>query len=299
VAERFVELPSGVSLCYETFGDPRDPSVLLVMGLGTQMIAWHEDFCGMLVEKGFHVIRFDNRDCGRSSAMHGRPPTPAQLLTRRVNATYKLREMAADAVALLDALEIPAAHVVGASMGGMIAQVIAIGYPERVLSLTSIMSTTGRIRDGRPALAIYPVLLKQAPTEREAYIEHLRWLLGKIGSPAFPRDEAELRDRAGRSFDRGLNRAGTGRQLAAIIASGDRTGKLAGLDVPALVIHGTADRLVNISGGRATARAIPGAELVEIEGMGHDLPRPTWPQVVDGIAAVASRAHSVPSRAAV
>jgi pimeloyl-ACP methyl ester carboxylesterase len=207
--------------------------------------------------------------------------------------------MAADAVGLLDALEIPAAHIVGASMGGMIAQVVAIGYPERVLSLTSIMSTTGRLRDGRPALGIYPVLLRPAPAEREAYIDHLGWLLGKIGSPAFPRDAAELRDRAGRSFDRGLNRAGTGRQLAAIIASGDRTGKLSELDVPALVIHGTKDRLVNRSGGRATARAIPGAELVEIEGMGHDMPRATWPQIVEGIARTASRARSAPSRAAV
>jgi pimeloyl-ACP methyl ester carboxylesterase len=298
MAERSAELPSGVRLCYETFGDRRDPTILLVMGLGTQMIAWHEDLCAMLTDSGFHVVRFDNRDCGRSSTMRGRPPTQAQILTRRVRATYKLRDMAEDALGLLDELRIPAAHVVGASMGGMIAQTLAIRHPLRVLSLTSIMSTTGHWRVGLPAPGVYSVLLRDAPSERDAYIAHLTWVVQKIGSPAFPRDPAELRERAGRSWDRGLHPAGTGRQLAAIIASGDRTAKLRGLDLPALVIHGTADRLVNPSGGRATARAIPGAELLKIEGMGHDMPRGTWPQIVEGIARVTSRARGVPTRAA-
>ncbi len=298
MSERFAELPSGVRLCYETFGDSRDPAVLLVMGLGTQMLAWHEDFCAMLVDRGYFVIRFDNRDCGRSSTMRGRPPKPLELLTRRVHASYKLRDMAADALGLLDALDISAAHVVGASMGGMIAQVLAIGHPERVLSLASIMSTTGRWNVGRPALTTYAVLLRVAPTDRDGYIDHLTWVVEKIGSPDFPRDEAELRERAARSFDRGLHPAGTGRQLAAIIASADRTARLGDLRLPAVVIHGTRDRLVNISGGRATARAIPGAKLVEIEGMGHDLPRGTWPQVVEAITEVAARARSMPSGAA-
>ncbi len=292
MSERFAELPSGIRLCYETFGDPRDQAILLIMGLGTQMLAWHEDFCGMLVERGYFVVRYDNRDCGRSSTLRGRPPKPLEVLTGRVKPAYRLRDMAKDAVDLLDVLDIPAAHVVGASMGGMIAQVLAIGHPERVLSLTSIMSTTGQRRAGRPALGTYVVLLRAAPADREGYIDHLAWVVGKIGSPDFPRDEAELRERAGRSFDRGLHPAGTGRQLAAVIASGDRTARLAELSLPAVVLHGTQDRLVNVSGGRATARAIPGAELVEIEGMGHDLPRGTWAQVVDAIAGVAARARS-------
>ena len=280
-----------VELAYETFGDPAEPALLLVMGLGTQMVAWHDDFCAELAGRGFHVIRFDNRDVGRSTAMRHLPvPTLLQLAARSPNAAgYTLSDMAADAVGLLDQLEIDQAHVVGASMGGMIAQTIAIEHPERVLSLASIMSNTGARWSGQPQLATYRILLGRPPQDRDAFIEHVLAVYRVIGSPGFERDERDLRQIAARSYDRGRNPAGSGRQLAAIIASGNRTQRLRSLNVPTVVIHGTADRLVTPSGGRATARAIPGARLVEIEGMGHDLPRGAWPQLIDAIADNATR----------
>ena len=280
-----------VELAYETFGDPADPAVLLVMGLGTQMLGWHEDFCATLAGRGFFVIRYDNRDVGRSSSMAGRPPTPLQLLARSKKAAgYTLDDMAADGVGLLDALGVDRAHVVGASMGGMIAQTIAARHPERVLSLASIMSNTGARFSGQPALRTYGVLLRPAPRDRAGYVEHTVRAFRAIGSPGFPRDEAELRDMAGRSYDRGHDPAGAGRQLAAIIASGDRTPLLRRIAVPTVVIHGSADRLVRPSGGRATAKAIAGARLVVVRGMGHDLPRGAWPQVLDAITENAARA---------
>jgi pimeloyl-ACP methyl ester carboxylesterase len=281
-----------VDIAYETFGDPSSPALLLVMGLATQMIAWHEDFCAELAGRGFHVIRFDNRDVGRSSAMRDLPvPTIRQLALRSKKAAgYTLSDMAADAVGLLDNLGIERAHVVGASMGGMIAQTIAIDHPQRVLSLCSIMSNTGARLSGQPRLATYRVLLGTPPQDRDRFIDHVVKMYRVIGSPGFDRDEDDLRDIAGRSYDRGRNPAGSGRQLAAIIASGDRTAGLRGLNVPTVVIHGTKDKLVSPSGGRATAKAIPGARLVKIEGMGHDLPRGTWPQIVGAIAENAARA---------
>jgi pimeloyl-ACP methyl ester carboxylesterase len=281
-----------IDIAYETFGDPSKPALLLVMGLATQMIAWHEDFCAELAERGFHVIRFDNRDVGRSSAMrHLHVPTLRQLALRSKKAAgYTLSDMAGDAVGLLDHLGIERAHVVGASMGGMIAQTIAIDHPDRVLSLCSIMSNTGARWSGQPKLATYRVLLGTPPQDRDKFIEHVVAMYRVIGSPGFDRDEDDLRDIAGRSYDRGRNPAGSGRQLAAIIASGDRTSRLRGLDVPTVVIHGTKDRLVSPSGGRATAKAIPGARLVTIEGMGHDLPRETWPRIIGAIAENAARA---------
>jgi len=281
-----------VEIAYETFGDRSDPALLLVMGLATQMIAWHEDFCAELAGRGFFVIRFDNRDVGRSSAMRHLPvPTLRQLALRdRKAAGYSLSDMAGDAVGLLDQLGIERAHVVGASMGGMIAQTIAIEHPERVLSLCSIMSNTGARWSGQPKLATYRVLLGKPPQERDRFIDHVLKTYKVIGSPDFDRDEDDLRDMAGRSFDRGRNPAGSGRQLAAIIASGDRTERLRAVSVPTVVIHGTKDRLVSPSGGRATAKAIPGARLVKVEGMGHDLPRGAWPQIVDAIAGNAARA---------
>jgi pimeloyl-ACP methyl ester carboxylesterase len=281
-----------IDIAYETFGDPSSPALLLVMGLATQMIAWHDDFCAELADRGFHVIRFDNRDVGRSSAMRHIPvPTLRQLALRSKQAAgYTLSDMAADAVGLLDHLGIERAHVVGASMGGMIAQTIAIEHPERVLSLCSIMSNTGARWSGQPRLATYRVLLGTPPQDRDKYIDHVVTMYRVIGSPGFDRDEDDLRDIAGRSYDRGRNPAGSGRQLAAIIASGDRTEGLRKLDVPTVVIHGTKDRLVSPSGGRATAKAIPGARLVTIEGMGHDLPRATWPRIIGAIAENAARA---------
>src|SRR5690349_12023482 len=281
-----------IEIAYETFGDPANPAVLLVMGLATQMIAWHEDFCAELASRGFHVIRFDNRDVGRSTALRHLPaPTIRQLALRSKKAAgYTLSDMAADAVGLLDQLGIDRAHLVGASMGGMIAQTIAIEHPQRVLSLCSIMSNTGSRLAGQPKLATYRVLLAVPPADREQFIEHVLKMYRVIGSPGFDRDEDDLREIAGRSYDRGRNPAGSGRQLAAIISSGDRTEGLRGVRVPTVVIHGTKDPLVRPSGGRATAKAVPGARLVTIEGMGHDLPRQTWPRIIAAIAENAARA---------
>jgi pimeloyl-ACP methyl ester carboxylesterase len=281
-----------IDIAYETFGDPGDPALLLVMGLGTQMIAWHDDLCAELAGRGFHVIRFDNRDVGRSTAMRDLPvPTLRQLALRSKDAAgYSLSDMAGDAFGLLDHLGIERAHVVGASMGGMIAQTMAIEHPERVLSLASIMSNTGARFTGQPKLATYKVLLGKPPKELDAYVEHTVNVYRVIGSPDFDRDEDDLRRMAARGYERGRNPAGSGRQLAAIVTDGDRAPRLAKLRVPTVVIHGTKDRLVNPSGGRATAKAIPGARLVMIEGMGHDLPRGAWPQIVGAIVENAARA---------
>ena len=281
-----------VEIAYETFGDPADPALLLVMGLATQMIAWHDDFCAELAGRGFHVIRFDNRDVGRSTAMRHLPvPTVRQLALRSKKAAgYTLSDMAGDAAGLLDRLGIGAAHVVGASMGGMIAQTIAVEHPDKVLSLASIMSNTGARWSGQPQLATYRVLLGRPPEERDAFIDHVLKVYKVIGSPGFDRGEDDLRRIAALSYDRGRNPAGSGRQLAAIIASGDRTERLRSIKAPTVVIHGTKDRLVKRSGGKATAKAIPGARLVEIEGMGHDLPRGAWPQMIDAIVENAARA---------
>jgi pimeloyl-ACP methyl ester carboxylesterase len=282
-----------LELCHEEFGDPRDPALLLIMGLGTQMIAWHEDFCGALAARGFRVIRFDNRDIGRSTHLrHARVPSLRDFLLRDPRmAAYRLEDMADDAVGLLDALGVGQAHVVGASMGGMIAQLMAINHPHRTLSLGSIMSTTGHRRSGQPALGIYPYFVAPRPRTREQAIERSVRLFRAVGSRGFDRDEDALRELAGRSFERGRgDAAGSARQLQAIVTAPDRTSQLRKLDLPAVVIHGTADRLVRPSGGRATAAAIPGAELVLIEGMGHDLPRGAWSQILDAIEANAGRA---------
>ena len=297
--ERFCDVGGGIRLCYDTFGDQSDPPLLLVMGLGTQMVAWHEDFCGQLVDEGFHVIRFDNRDIGRSTHIDGAPvPTTAQILMRRPPAAYRLEDMAGDTAGLLDGLGIESAHIVGVSMGGMIAQTLAATRPERVRSLVSIMSTTGSRRVGQPAYRVMPIFLKQAPRDRDAFIDHTELLFKTIGSSGIPRDDAELREVAGLMYDRGLDPAGTSRQLAAIIASGNRTEALHRISAPTVVIHGTADRLVRPSGGRATAKAIPGARLVKVEGMGHDLPRGAWGQIVAAIVENARRAGFSRSRAA-
>ena len=289
--ERFCDV-GDVTLCYETFGEAGDPAVLLVMGLGTQMIAWQEEFCEELAGRGFHVIRFDNRDVGRSTHLdHARPPTRGEILRRRPRMPpYTLSDMAGDAAGLLDALGIEAPHVVGASMGGMIAQMMAAEHPDRVLSLVSIMSTTGSMWVGQPALRLYPFLLRPPPREREAYIEAMVLLFGVIGGSGFQRDEDDLRRLAALSFERGVNHRGTERQLGAILASGDRTGALRRITAPTLVIHGKSDRLVRPSGGRATAKTIKGGRVELIEGMGHDLPRGVWPRIIDGIVANAARA---------
>jgi pimeloyl-ACP methyl ester carboxylesterase len=299
VNESFARVSDEIELCYETFGDPSDPTVLLVMGLATQMIGWDERFCDQLAGRGFHVVRFDNRDCGRSTRCSAPPPTLGQLLRRDTSrVSYTLSDMAADAVGLLDALDVGSAHVVGASMGGMIAQTMAIEHPERVRSLVSIMSNTGSRWSGQPALRIYPIFLRRPPRERDAFIEHIVTLYSRIGSSGFTADEEHLREIAGLSYDRGVSAAGNGRQLGAILADRDRSGRLAGVRVPTLVIHGKADRLVRPSGGRATAKAIRGARLMMVEGMGHDLPPGVWDQIIDGIVETAERAGEAAARAA-
>ncbi|HYM55183.1 MAG TPA: alpha/beta fold hydrolase [Solirubrobacteraceae bacterium] len=289
--EQYCDVGRGVTLCYETFGDPSDPTALLIMGLGTQMVAWHEDFCRRLAERGLHVVRFDNRDIGRSTHMTGRPPTIPQLLLRSKRAAgYTLADMAEDAATLMGELDLAPAHAIGASMGGMIAQTLAARHPRTVRSLVSIMSNTGGIRHGQPSPTLYPILLRRAPRGRDAFIAHMERVFDAIGSPGLPRDPEDIRALAAASYDRDHDPAGAGRQLAAIIASGDRTAELRRIAAPTLVIHGTEDRLVAPSGGRATARAIPGAKLVNIPGMGHDLPRAVWPTLIEQIAGHALRA---------
>ena len=293
MAESFCRV-GDIEICFETFGDPADPALLLIMGLGTQMLGWHEDFCTDLASRGFHVIRYDNRDIGRSTILSSAPvPTLGQIMRRdKRAASYTLAEMAADGVGLLDHLGIERAHLVGVSMGGMIAQTIAARRPERVLSLTSIMSSTGSRWRGQPALRTYRQFLRPVSTDRATYIAHTAALFDIIGSPGFDRADEDLRSLLGAMYDRGHDAGSVTRQLAAILASGDRTAELRHITAPTLVIHGTTDKLVAPSGGRATARAIPGARLLMIKGMGHDLPRGAWPQLIDAIVENAARAPS-------
>lgn len=280
-----------IELAHETFGSPEDTPLLLVMGLATQMIGWPDDFCRMLAERGLYVIRFDNRDIGLSTHLDhaGAPDVLAVMGGDHSRVAYRLADMAEDTAGLLDALGLDDAHVVGASMGGMIAQTLAIRHPERVRSLTSIMSTTGDPAVGAPAEAALGALLAPPATDRESAVQRAVDTYRVIGSPGFEFDEHGLRERAGLSFDRAYDPAGVARQLAAILASPDRTADLARVAVPTLVVHGAQDALVNVSGGRATAAAIPGAELFVVEGMGHDLPRAVWPDLVDRITALVDR----------
>jgi pimeloyl-ACP methyl ester carboxylesterase len=297
--EEFVDVGRGVTLCYESFGDPDDPPILLVMGLATQMIAWHEDFCEQLAERGFYVVRFDNRDIGRSTHFDFRPPSVTQMVTRRFpREQYTLSDMAEDAAVLMRELGIAPAHVVGASMGGMIAQTLAADHPEVVRSLVSIMSTSGNRWRGQPALSVYRYLLQPPPRDRDGYIDRSAAVFGLVGSTGFDRDEQYIRERAARSFDRGFDPRAGGRQLGAILASGDRTKELKRIKAPTLVIHGTVDKMVRPSGGKATARAIPGARLMMIEGMGHDLPRGVWPLIIDAVSEHAQAADGARARAA-
>ncbi len=301
--EQFCDVGDDINLCYETFGERSDPPALLIMGLGTQMVAWHEDFCRSLAERGFYVVRFDNRDIGRSTHLDGAPPPSIrQLLTRsKAAAHYKLSDMAEDAAGLLRELDLSPAHVIGASMGGMIAQTLAARHPKRVRSLVSIMSNTGALLNGQPALKLYPFFLRRPAGGREQYVAHFERLFNAIGSRGLPgwpisdRSE-EIRELAAISYERDHDPAGPGRQLAAILASGDRTSELRRITAPTLVVHGTADPLVRPSGGRATARAIKGAKLMKVPGMGHDLPRAIWGELIDAIAENAARAGGSPDR---
>jgi pimeloyl-ACP methyl ester carboxylesterase len=289
-----VAVASGIEIAFEEFGERSDPVMLLIMGLGVQMLGWDEDLCRMLAERGFRVVRFDNRDAGRSTrfAAGPRPDLPALAMGDGSSASYTLAEMAGDSAGLLDHLGARAAHVVGASLGGMVAQVLATRRPERVLSLTSMMASTGNRSVGQPHPEGLGALLNAPPSGREAFAEWAVRNWRVIGSPGFPRDEERIRARALASYDRGLNPEGTARQLAAILASGDRTEELSRVRVPTLVIHGAEDVLIDVSGGKATAGAIPGARLIVIPGMGHDLPPALWPRFVEEITRNARRAHA-------
>ena len=280
-----------VELVYETIGDPADAPMLLVMGLGMQLIHWDRTLCERLAERGFYVIRFDNRDAGLSTKIRGRVPNVMRLMAGLpTRVPYLLEDMASDTFGLLDHLEIERAHLVGTSMGGMIAQTMAIRRPERVLSLASMLSTTGDRRVGTPKLRVWTILMRRAPQDREAYIRYFEGVFRMIGSPAYRSDDSHMRELAGATYDRCHYPAGSARQLAAILASGSRTAELRKLKVPTVVIHGEADPLVPVRAGRATARAIPGAELITIPGMGHDMPEPLWPTFVDAIVKNAERA---------
>jgi pimeloyl-ACP methyl ester carboxylesterase len=289
--ERFARL-GDVELCYEALGDPTGQPLLLVMGLGGPLIWWDDDLCQMLVDSGFYVVRFDNRDCGRSTRIEGvaRPRVMRALLGSGRSASYLLDDMAGDAVGLLDQLELSSAHVMGVSMGGMIAQALAIGHPGRVRSLVTIMSTTGARTVGWPSPRVVPLLTRRPPRGREGYVEFTVKMWRIIGSPGFPFDEQRIRRRAEATWDRGVDPVATARQLVAITSSGDRTPALRRLRLPALVVHGKKDPLVHVSGGVATARAIPGAELEVIDGMGHDMPPQLWQRLVDGVARTSERA---------
>jgi pimeloyl-ACP methyl ester carboxylesterase len=280
-----------VELVYETIGDPGNPALLLVMGLGMQLIHWDLELCEGLAERGFQVIRFDNRDAGLSTKIDAPVPNVMRAMAGlRIRAPYLLSDMADDSFGLLDHLGIERAHVVGVSMGGMIAQTMAIQRPERVLSLGSMLSTPGDRRVGTPKLRVWSVLLRRAPNDRDAYIEYFMRVFRMIGSPAYPVDEERMHEQAAATYDRCHHPAGTARQLAAILASGSRTAALRRLDVPAVVIHGKRDPLVPFRAGVATARAIPGAELLVFPGMGHDLPRELWSRFIDALTRNADRA---------
>jgi pimeloyl-ACP methyl ester carboxylesterase len=281
---------NGIELEYEVFGDEAAPPLLLVMGLGAQMIAWDDEFCAQLAARGYRVIRFDNRDVGLSTKTEGPlPDIMACLGGDASSANYTLDDMADDAVGLLDVLGIPAAHIVGASMGGMIVQTIAIRHPDRVLSLCSIMSTTGAPDVGAPTAEAMQELLRPVSTTKEDYLEASVRSSKVIGSTGFPFDEERARQRAEVHYDRCYHPMGVARQLAAILAHGDRTEALANVAVPTVVIHGDADPLVTPTGGEATAKAVPDAEHVVVEGMGHDLPEGAWPRIIDAIVANASK----------
>lgn len=293
--ERFASVGGGIELCYQLLGDPDDPPMILVAGVGSQMIGWPDGFCESLRERGFLVIRFDNRDCGRSTSLDalGTPSLEEAWSGRVDDPPYLLSDMAADAAGLLGELGHQAAHVVGVSLGGFIAQTLAIERPQRVLSLASVMSSTGSGGVGQPTPAAIEALTSPPPPDRDAYVESIVAIRRVIGSPEFEQDEGWIRDVAGRAFDRGVHADGAQRQLVASIRSGNRTDALGSIGCPTVVLHGEADPLIDKSGGEATAEAIPGAELVLIEGWGHDLPQAVWEPVSKAIAANAARTEEV------
>jgi pimeloyl-ACP methyl ester carboxylesterase len=281
---------NGIELTYDTFGDADAPPIVLIMGLAAQMIAWDDDFCIELAARGHRVIRFDNRDIGLSTRLDllGLPNVVAllqeQMQGKPVSAPYTLSDMAADVIGLLDALDIESAHVVGASMGGAIVQTLAIEHPQRLRTMTTIMSTSGAPGLPPPKPEALQLLLTPTPTEQAAYYQRYVRTWKVLRGPGFPLDEARDLERAAQTYTRGLNPAGVARQLAAILASGSRGEALRAVRVPTLVIHGDADPLVPVGCGIDVAQRVPGAKRLIIEGMGHALPIPMWPRIVDAIA---------------
>jgi pimeloyl-ACP methyl ester carboxylesterase len=286
-----VETSSGIVIEYDTFGDPADPAILLIMGFGTQLLGWDAEICRLLAARGRYVIRYDNRDCGLSTKHHETPVNLMDLISAVTSgdveralamAPYSLRDMASDGIALLQELGIDRAHVVGSSMGGMIAQKMAIQFPDWVLSLTSMMSSTGEPEYGQSTPEAQQVLLSPRPADRDGYIaaaeRELVWASRRYGDPA------ALRALAAASYDRSYYPAGVPRQLAAMILDGSRADGLLRLDMPTLVIHGQDDTLIDPSGGRRTAELVPGARCLLVEDMGHDRPRELWQTLVDAIA---------------
>ena len=295
MSERMVRVSDEVELCIDELGEPGDPLVLLMMGMGLQLVWWRDDFCEELVRRGFRVVRYDHRDIGRSTPFRGRAPGAVGLLTRTARPVYELEDLADDAGALIERLAPDeGAHVVGVSLGSFVAQATAIRHRARVRSLVSIMGRAGDGMYGKVAWRARLEFLRQGPRDFDGAVEHLVKTFRRIGSEGRTAEDDEdvrVAMRRSASRERG-DGAGGGRQFAAVIAERDRTEDLFGLDMPALVIHGTRDRIVKPSGGQATAAAIPGAELLEIEGMGHDLARWTWPQVLDGIERTVQRGSS-------
>jgi pimeloyl-ACP methyl ester carboxylesterase len=292
--ELFATVSTGVELCYRTYGDPAAEPMLLLMGLGSPLTWWDPDLCSMLARRGYFVITPDNRDVGLSTKVGGR--VTRGMLVRAftglpVTPPYSMDDLARDSFALLDHLHVDRAHVVGVSMGGMIAQTMALLEPARVRSLTSIMSTTGRRSVGWQHPRLFPVLLKPVRPGRDAYADSSVGMWRLIGSPGYPRSEEDTREIAHATFDRGISPGGTLRQMMAILTQPDRSRRLRALRVPTLVIHGLADKMVHVSGGRATAAAVPGAELVLVEGMGHDLPPELFATFADAIDRTARRAE--------
>lgn len=284
----------GVELCYQTWGDPADEPLLLVMGLGGPMTWWEPDLCEELADRGFFVIRYDNRDTGRSSRVRRRVARTALLrafLGQRVRTPYTMSDLACDAAGLLAHLGLEAAHVAGVSMGGMIGQTLTVEHPARVLSLTSIMSSTGRRTVGWQHPRLFPGLLAARGAGREAYVAGSVAFWRLIGSPGFPEPEDRVRTRAEETFDRGYSASGVLRQMLAVLTQPDRERALRDVRVPVTVLHGLADPMVHVSGGRATARAVPGAELVLVDGMAHDMPSALYPTIADTVRRTADRAR--------
>jgi pimeloyl-ACP methyl ester carboxylesterase len=286
MTEQYIDV-KGIRIAYDQFGDTSHPAILLIMGLGTQMISWPEIFCQGLADKGYRVLRFDNRDIGLSSKMHDAkiPGLMKMMLYARlglkVDVPYKLIDMANDAVGLMDGLNIEKAHIIGASMGGMIAQLVAAHYPKRTLSLTSIMSTSGRRSLPGPSLKILQQMAKRSATNEADYLDNAMQLWALIGSPDYLPAPEELRERISINYRRSYYPPGYMRQVAAIAASGDRVELLKRITTPTLIIHGRADQLVPEKCGIDTAELIPNAQLELIDGMGHDLPKPLLSRFID------------------